>query len=125
MNRINEIEEIIKKIEESEKMQFPSELNNIYLELNGFCGMRGMSYISIFKIDELIELNHSYEVELNFPGFFIFASDGGGESFGFIKNEEFEIKMVPFIGMCKKDAISIAKTKNAFLDKLNRGALDE
>jgi len=58
-----------------------------YLEFlrahNGGEGFIGDNYIVFWEAEEVIDFNREYEVESYAPGIFLFASDGGGEGFGF------------------------------------------
>lgn len=72
-------------------------------------GFIGDSYIIFWKADELIDFNREYEVERYAPGIFLFASNGGGECYGFdTEDEAMPIVRIPFIGMDRKYAISVA-----------------
>ena len=104
---------------------FPDELKLLYNKYNGFSGMIGESYVSIFPFADLYDLNKKYEVEIYYPGFMIFGSDGGGEAFGFIKNEVFSIFRVPFVGMCENDKVLIANRVIDFIHKLENGKIYE
>ncbi|QHF01727.1 SMI1/KNR4 family protein [Pseudomonas asturiensis] len=67
------------------------------------------SYIIFWKAEEIIDFNREYEVETYAPGIFLFASDGGGEGYGFdTEDAALPIVRIPFIGMERKYAISVA-----------------
>jgi hypothetical protein len=104
---------------------FPDQLKILYKDYNGFSGIVGQSYVSIFPLNDLFELNKNYEVDIYFPGFVLFGSDGGGEAYGFVKNEEFGIYRIPFVGMCNNDKILITNNVNEFIHKLEHGEIYE
>lgn len=62
--------------------------------------------------EKLSEYNADYEVSHYAPGFFGFASSGGGEMFAI--SPAGEIVCLPFIGMEPTAAMPIAKTWSAF-----------
>jgi cell wall assembly regulator SMI1 len=72
-------------------------------------GFIGDSYIIFWKAEELIDFNREYEVETYAPGIFLFASNGGGEGYGFdMEDPAKPVVRVPFIGMDRQYAISVA-----------------
>jgi hypothetical protein len=75
-------------------------------------------WIQFWPAEQLIDLNRSYEVELNLPGFFGFGSNGGGELFAFDMRGDGEpqVVMVPFIPMAASEARVIAPS----FEKLRR-----
>ncbi len=72
-------------------------------------GFIGDSYIIFWKAEELVEFNREYEVETYAPGIFLFASNGGGEGYGFdTLDAAMPVVRIPFIGMNRQYAISVA-----------------
>ena len=72
-------------------------------------GFIGDSYIIFWKAEELVEFNRKYEVETYAPGIFLFASNGGGEGYGFdTLDAAMPVVRIPFIGMNRQYAISVA-----------------
>jgi len=73
-------------------------------------------WVSFWKAEEVVELNRSYEVAQNIPGFFGFGSNGGGELLAFkvSDSEPFPIYRVPFIVMAQEDAVLIAQDFETF-----------
>src|SRR5437870_4273516 len=49
----------------------------------GFIGEN--SYLSLWKIENLVDWNGKYDVDTYAPGYFIFASNGGGTAYAFNK----------------------------------------
>lgn len=73
-------------------------------------GFIGDNYIIFWKAEELALFNHEYEVEKYAPGIFLFASNGGGEGYGFdTEDSAMPIVRIPFIGMNRQYAISVAR----------------
>jgi len=102
--------------------EMPVELQKIYMELNGFSGLVGNSYISVFSVGDLKHFNQEYQVETNLPGYLIFASDGGGESYGFYLNEPFLVYKIPFIPMVDEYKVLVAKNADEFFKALGAAA---
>lgn len=70
--------------------------------------------------DELAQYNQDYEVPTYAPGYFGFATSGGGEMFAL--SPEGAVVCMPFIGMEPSVALAIAPSWSAFEGKL-RNAL--
>lgn len=70
--------------------------------------------------DELAKYNEEYEVEQYAPGFFGFATSGGGEMYAI--SPEGSIVVLPFIGMEPSVVIEIAPSWNQF-ERMLRNAL--
>ncbi|MHC1665610.1 SMI1/KNR4 family protein [Stenotrophomonas geniculata] len=85
-----------------------------YLEFlrahNGGEGFIGDNYIVFWKAEEVVDFNREYEVESYAPGIFLFASDGGGEGFGFdTLDAAMPVVRIPFIGMERQYALPVAR----------------
>jgi hypothetical protein len=108
--------------EASAQMRLPGEYREFLLRSNGGEGFIGPSaYAILWRVEELRLLNDGYEVEINAPGLFVFGSDGGGEAFAFdLKGEGSPIVAVPFVGMERKAAWTLAPTFQLFLERLYR-----
>ena len=103
-------------------LQPPTELLSYYrsekplvceLDANPYC-------CEFWPLEELSQYNSDYEVELYAPGFFGFATSGGGEMFAISPSGS--VVVLPFIGMEPKVAITIAPSWAAF-EPLLRNAL--
>ncbi|RUT89765.1 MULTISPECIES: SMI1/KNR4 family protein [unclassified Mesorhizobium] len=88
----------------------PKDYAKFLKEHNGGEGFIGDSYVIFFKAEELVEFNREYEVEKYAPGILLFASNGGGEAYGFDTHEvEMPIVRIPFIFMERQSAETIAR----------------
>lgn len=84
----------------------------------GFIGQN--SYIILWKLGELAEMNAAYHVSEFAPGLFIFGSDGGGEAYAFdVRTSAMPIVSVPFVGMDLSLAQVVALDFNDFLATLS------
>ncbi|WP_256753500.1 SMI1/KNR4 family protein [Mesorhizobium sp. Mes31] len=88
----------------------PKDYTKFLKEHNGGEGFIGDSYIIFFKAEELVDFNREYEVEKYAPGILLFASNGGGEAYGFDTHDvEMPIVRIPFIFMERQSAETIAR----------------
>jgi SMI1 / KNR4 family (SUKH-1) len=82
-------------------------------------GIGENAYLQLWRIEELIEANHDYEVEKYAPGFFVFASSGGGRAYAFNKQDA-TIMYFDFIGMLiSDDPVFCGEDFTAFLTYLS------
>jgi hypothetical protein len=85
------------------------------------CELDADPYLCEFwPLGELATYNREYEVPRYAPGFFGFATSGGGEMFAISPSGA--VVHLPFIGMAPSEAITLAPTWGAFEAQL-RGAL--
>ncbi|NWB83727.1 MULTISPECIES: SMI1/KNR4 family protein [Pseudomonas] len=88
----------------------PKSYIDFLKEHDGGEGFIGDNYIIFWKTEELADFNREYEVETYAPGIFLFASNGGGEAYGFdTQDAAMPIVRIPFIGMSRQYAISVAR----------------
>lgn len=112
---------VIQRIESQANFRLPVDYVQFLREANGGEGFVGDSYIILWRVDELLELNAAYQVAEYAPGLFLFGSDGGGEAFAFDKRiAEPPIVSVPFVGMDLQLIRRIASNFAEFLEKLAR-----
>ncbi|WP_271754793.1 SMI1/KNR4 family protein [Cohnella sp. JJ-181] len=80
--------------------KFPSDYKELIVQSNGAEGTVGNSYLQLWAIEELVELNEGYAVKEFAEGLVIFGSDGGGTAYAFdTRYDKTTIVEVPFIGM--------------------------
>jgi hypothetical protein len=95
----------------------PADYLNVLAEMNGGEGFVGRNYLVLWKAEELVQFNIEYELDKYAPGLLLFGSNGGGEGFGFdTRSGDYEIVMVPLIGMELKYAHYLADSFLQFLD---------
>ena len=82
-------------------------------------GTIGDSYIMLWSVDKLLELNASYQVDRFAPGLLLFGSDGSGEAFGFdTRSNPWQVVQIPFVGMELEDVEVLASSFYEFLEGL-------
>jgi hypothetical protein len=91
-----EIEEVEKKLQ----YKFPADYVEFMMEANGGEGSIGISFLRLWKMEEIIEGNNAYDVYDIAPGFILIGSDGGGAAFGYdFRYEKPKLVEVYFVGM--------------------------
>ena len=91
-------------------VELPKDYADFLKEHNGGGGFVHDNYIIFFKAEELVDFNREYEVEKYAPGILLFASNGGGEAYGFDTHDvEMPIVRIPFIFMERQSAETIAR----------------
>jgi hypothetical protein len=103
--------------------QLNFKLPNGYLEFisksNGAEGQLQNSYLILWPLEELYNLNREYNIDEFAPGFFILGSDGGDTAF-VIDKQTGEFHQMPFIGMSQQEAVFIAKDFAGFIEALDK-----
>ena len=81
-------------------------------------GFVGKNFLRAWPIEDLIQFNKDYFVDVAARELFLFGSSGGGETFAFdTRSSPPPIVAVPFI-VCLEDAIAIVPNFNSFLQHL-------
>lgn len=109
--------DMIEKVEKEWNVLLPNEYKQLLLFSNGVEGPIGdMGYLSIWPIDEIVELNQEYAVDEFLPGIKYFGSDGADIAYGFeFDKDEILIIEIPFDSVRKSDA---KKYSESFFDFL-------
>ena len=112
-------ERVLKDILSELDFNPPNDYWEFIKEFNGGEGFIGtQNYLSLWKVDNLIDWNKKYDVDLYAPGYFIFASDGGGTAYAFNKKDG-SIVAFQFIGMLMDDnPVILGDTFTVFLNSL-------
>ncbi|WP_170169054.1 SMI1/KNR4 family protein [Mesobacillus subterraneus] len=94
-------EKEIIEVEKELNVKFPRDYLDFMQKTNGGEGTIGeVSYLRIWKIEELAESNEDYEVSEYAPGFVVIGSDGGGTVYGYdFRNDIPKLVEVSFIGL--------------------------
>jgi hypothetical protein len=100
-------------------IKFPKDYIDFMAKTNGGEGNIGNSYLVLWSIDELVELNEGYAVKEFANGLVLFGSDGGGTAYAFdTRFEDIPIIEVPFIGMDLKEISKCSDTFVGFFEYL-------
>jgi SMI1 / KNR4 family (SUKH-1) len=111
----------IQQFESNAGLRLPEDYAEFLKQADGGEGFIGDSYLILWRVGELLELNTAYQAAEYAPGLFLFGSDGGGEAFAFdTRSEARPIVSVPFVGMDLSLTRSIADTFTEFLEELNK-----
>ena len=77
------------------------------------------SYVILWRVGELKEMNEAYQAAIYAPGLFLFGSNRGGEAFAFdMRPERSGVVAVPFLGMDVSLARPIASSFDGFLQAI-------
>lgn len=116
------LETNIKKVEEKLSIHFPQQYLDFLLNSNGGEGVIGQSYLILWRIEDLIELNDAYGVEEFAPGLLIIGTDGGDTAYCMdIRNDIQTFVKVPFIGMDLSEIEVCSYNFKEFLSFLLKG----
>lgn len=81
----------------------PGDYIDFIKQHNGAEGEIGNNqYLKLWEVEELIDLNIDYEVDLYAAGYFIFGSNLGGTAYAFSKQDS-SIVAFEFVGMLMDD----------------------
>lgn len=112
-------EQGLRRFEIESGFRLPKDYAQFLQEADGGEGFIGRSYVILWRVSELLEMNRAYQVEEFAPGLFLFGSDGGGEAFAFDTRIEVKpIVSVPFVGMELQLARPMGGNFKAFLEEL-------
>ncbi len=94
-----------------------------YVELmgssNGIEGFVGVTYLILWPIEHLKELNEAYAISEFAPGLFLIGSNGGDSGFALdTRHEPMEVKEVPFIGLSHEATKTVATSFKGFVEFL-------
>jgi len=109
----------LRKLESDAGFCLPEDYAQFLQQTNGGEGFIGSTYLILWCVGDLIEMNEAYQVADYAPGLFLFGSDGGGEAFAFdMRTDAKPIVSVPFVGMELELIQPLGSTFKAFLDVL-------
>ena len=113
-------EQEIERVEKTLSFRFPDDYRQILLKHNGGEGSIGSnSYLVLWSVNDIIELNEAYEVHEFAPGLILFGTDGSDNAYAFdIRTDTKNIVNVPFIGMDLDEITVCADRFRDFLDYL-------
>lgn len=112
--------EAIRAFEEASGLVLPSDYTVFLRRMNGGEGFIGNgSYVILWQVEELEEVNREYEVADYCDGLLLIGSSGGGEAYGFdTRQRPWPVVRVPFIGMDHSLVRSMGQSFNEFLTTL-------
>jgi hypothetical protein len=111
---------VVDGLKASLRVELPKDYTEFLKQHNGGEGFVNDSYIIFFKAEELVDFNREYEVEKYAPGILLFASNGGGEAYGFdTQDPNMSIVRVPFVGMSRKLALKTARNIAELFSRLS------
>ena len=114
--------EKLHEVESRLKVKFPKDYFDFMIEADGGEGSIGDNYLTLWKVDEIPELNEAYNIQEFFPSLVVFGSDGANEAFAFSRGRKnTAIMQVPFVGT-EDDVKKLATSFVDFLKQLADGS---
>lgn len=111
----------VRAAEKGLNSHLPCDYVSFLLNSNGGQGMIGETYLILYRVEELVEMNAGYELQKIAPGLLLIGSDGGGEGFAFdTRSTPWAVVSIPFIGMEFEVAEVVGSSFEGFLRNLAR-----
>ncbi len=108
--------DLIDSVEQKIGVKFPADYKKFLLMSNGVSGFVGKSYLLIWALEEIVEINQQASVNEFAPGLILFGSDGGGMSYALdTRDPIFSIVEVPNIGMSLDEVKFCGSSLHEFL----------
>jgi len=108
----------ISTVESSLNFRFPDDYKAFLYWSNGGEGYVGRNYVSLWRIEDSITLNHEYQIQKYLTqNFFAFGTDGGGICYGFVINDGFAVSKCPFGDLDINEVLKIAPSFSDFIEK--------
>ena len=115
----------IRSAEQSLGVKLPADYTAFLLKSDGGEGFVGDNYLVLWRAADLHRHNRGYSVGEAAPGLILIGSDGGGEGYALDGREaSMPVVTVPFIVLNFEDALRVAGSFTAFLEKVAAGPLD-
>lgn len=80
--RVSATEAQLQQLEREAGVRLPEDYRQFLLWSNGGEGQLRFSYLSLWPVEELLQLNADYGVKHYLPGIFIIGSDSGSKAYG-------------------------------------------
>jgi hypothetical protein len=106
-------DEAIRSAERTLAVRLPEDYASWLRTNDGLERDLGGSYLSLYAVDELVELNHDYALAELMPGLILICTDGGGEGIGLdVRGESSPVVLVNLSSLRWDDAsgASLAST---------------
>lgn len=114
--------DVIREFELTMNFSLPSDYVEFLKVSNGGEGFIGESYVMLWPIESLVELNEGYEVADYAPDLLIIGSNGGGEALVYRRDSAPPtIGMIPFVGFDIEHLEIIDSDFVSFLRYLHQG----
>ena len=103
-------------------LRFPADYTSWLQDNDGLEGNLGGCYVSLYAVEELVELNRRSAVAECMPGLILIGTDGGGEAIGLdLRGADSSVVLVNLNSLRWDEAIYQAKSFAVFLDERIRG----
>ena len=112
----------VQKLRAESGLDLPADYLAFFGQSNGGEGELGGGWVSLWPVQEVLQLNRDYEIQRWAPGFFGIGSDGGDKALVFDVRapKPWKIYTMPFGSLVGEDAVLIAESFALFIEKLKR-----
>jgi cell wall assembly regulator SMI1 len=115
-------ESTIEAAENRLRQRFPDDYRTFLMSENGFEKWFGDVYLSLYTIEQLVELNGTHEHLAYQPELIHIGSDGGGEAIAFdFRQDPPTVILVNLVSTDWSEAIMQAESFTEFMDQRRRG----
>jgi hypothetical protein len=111
--------DLLRTLEKTLQIELPDDYKHFLEKVNGGEGFIARHYLILWKAEEIMKYNVSYQAPDFAPSLLLFGSDGGGDAFAFdTRVIPYSVVEVPFIGMSDDDSFFIAENFTIFLKRM-------
>jgi cell wall assembly regulator SMI1 len=115
-------ESTIEAAENRLRQRFPDDYRNFLEAENGLAGWYGDVYLSLYTIEQVVELNEIHEHLAHQPELIHIGSDGGGEAIAFdFRQDPPTVILVNLVSTEWSEAILQAESFTEFMNQRRRG----
>jgi cell wall assembly regulator SMI1 len=115
-------ESTIEAAEDRLRERFPDDYRNFLKSENGLPRWYGDVYLSLYTIEQVVELNEIHEHLAYQPELIHIGSDGGGEAIAFdFRQDPPTVILVNLVSTDWREAILQAESFTEFMDQRRRG----
>jgi hypothetical protein len=100
--------------------EIPLDYCDFLTQSNGAIGFIGKSYIQLWSIEEIFQMNDGYNAKEFYPGMLLIGTDGGGEAYVIDLRSDSKSRygMIPFITSGFDDLIQFGDSFTDFLESV-------
>lgn len=107
----------IKEIEKTLKIDFPDDYKSFLLWSDGGEGEIGDNYVSVWKVEDIVQLNKDYQIQSYLSDKYLgIGTDGGGTVFGFNLSNNKAIFKCPLGDLESSSIKTLAPTFESFIN---------
>jgi hypothetical protein len=114
--------ELLREVETVLGVTFPADYGEFIVAGAEAEGDVGESYLALYRLEELVSRNRTYDMAASHPGLVLIGSDGGGEAIGFdFHDSPPPIVLVSFVSSGWDGAAVQSDSFTEFITRLRSG----